>query len=400
MDRKYLDRKGNNSKNTTDSDTRKFELKKNQQTEKDSFLNQTEDIKNDIIDTNQYSHSLTTHIGGQGTKIERIKKMQSNFDRELDLLRFDGEMVIHENPTKKTEFESIGEEFASGKIIKNITSIIEKQGEERIQLLKNQLEDEKKNSEELKIKLHENLQKISVIESSLKNDRNTIALELEEKTNKLISAERLAAIGELASRLAHDLKNPLSVIKGTVQIIKHTNKDNLDDLTHKRIELVEKSVFRMTHQIEDVLDYVRIMPLKINSASLSEILISTIQSLMIPSNVIIKLPEDDGIISCDRHKLEVVFSNLILNSIQSIGNEKGTITIRTTKNNTQLIIELEDSGQGIPVNILPKIFDPLFTTKQEGTGLGLSTCKNIIEQHKGTIGAVNNPTTFSIVLPM
>lgn len=400
MDRKYLDRKDNDSKNTGDIDTRKFELKKNQQTTKDSFLDQTEDIKNDIINTNQYLHSLTAHIGEQRTKIERIKKMHNNFDRELDLLRSDSGIVIHENPTKKTEFESIGKEFDSGKIIGNITSIIEKQGEERIQSLKNQLEDEKKNAQDLKTKIHENLQKITTIESNLKNDRTAIALELEEKTNKLIRAERLSAIGELASRLAHDLKNPLSVIKGTVQIIKHTNKDNLDDLTHKRIELVEKSIFRMTHQIEGVLDYVRNVPLKINTASLSEILISSVQSLMIPSNVIIKLPEDDIIISCDRHKLEVVFSNLILNSIQSIGNEKGTITIRTTKNNTQLVIELEDSGQGIPVNLLPKIFDPLFTTKHEGTGLGLSTCKNIIEQHKGTIGVVNNPTIFSIVLPI
>ena len=396
MNRKYLDRKDNNS-NSSDVNARKFELK-NQQTTKDSFLNQTEDIKNDIINTNQYLHSLTTHIGEQKTKIERIKKMHNNFDRELDLLRSDNE--IHENQTKETEFESIGKEFDSSKIIGNITSIIERQGAERIQLLKNQLEDEKKNAQDLKTKLHENLQKITTIESNLTNDRNAIALELVEKTNKLIRAERLSAIGELASRLAHDLKNPLSVIKGTVQIIKHTNKDNLDDLTHKRIELVEKSIFRMTHQIEGVLDYVRNMPLKIDTASLSEILISSIQSLMIPSNVIIKLPEDDVIISCDRHKLEVVFTNLILNSIQSIGNEKGAITIRTTKNNTNLVIELEDSGQGIPANMLHKIFDPLFTTKQEGTGLGLSTCKNIIEQHKGTISAVNSPTIFTIVLPM
>ena len=398
MNRKYLDRKDNDSKNTYDIDTRKFELKKTQQT-KDTFLDQTEDIKNDIINTNQYLHSLTTHIGEQRTKIERIKKMHNNFDRELDLLRSDSALVI-QSPTEKTEFEGIGKEFDSGKIIGNITTIIEKQGEERIQLLKNQLEDEKKNAQDLKTKLHENLQKITTIESNLTNDRNAIALELEEKTNKLIRAERLSAIGDLASRLAHDLKNPLSVIKGTVQIIKHTNKDNLDDLTHKRIELVEKSIFRMTHQIEGVLDYVRIMPLKINTASLSEILISSIQSLMIPSNIVIKLPEDDVIISCDWHKLEVVFTNLILNSVQSIGNEKGTITIRTTKNNTNLVIELEDSGQGIPAGMLPKIFDPLFTTKQEGTGLGLSTCKNIIEQHKGTIGVINNPTTFSIVLPM
>ncbi|QLH09950.1 sensor histidine kinase [Candidatus Nitrosotenuis sp. DW1] len=80
-------------------------------------------------------------------------------------------------------------------------------------------------------------------------------------------------------------------------------------------------------------------------------------------------------------------------------DEKGVITIRATKNNSHIIIEIEDSGPGIRSDILPKIFEPLFTTKQVGTGLGLSSCKMIIEQHGGTIGILNNPTRFSIILP-
>jgi signal transduction histidine kinase len=85
--------------------------------------------------------------------------------------------------------------------------------------------------------------------------------------------------------------------------------------------------------------------------------------------------------------------------MQAIG-EKGKIRIRIIKQGDWLVIEVEDDGLGIPNDILPKIFEPLFTTKQSGTGLGLSSCKNIIEQHGGTITVRNKPTTFLVKLPL
>lgn len=77
----------------------------------------------------------------------------------------------------------------------------------------------------------------------------------------------------------------------------------------------------------------------------------------------------------------------------------GTINIRTTDKDDHAVIEVEDMGRGIPENLMDKIFEPLFTTKEYGTGLGLKTCKNIIEQHKGKITFRNNPTTFTVMLP-
>jgi signal transduction histidine kinase len=121
---------------------------------------------------------------------------------------------------------------------------------------------------------------------------------------------------------------------------------------------------------------------------------------MIPTNVTINFPKDDIIVICDSQKMQIVFSNIILNAIQAIGENKGTINIRAKKKQNAVEIKIEDSGPGIASNVYDKIFDPLVTTKQEGTGLGLASCKSIIEQHKGTISATNKPTTIIITLPI
>ncbi len=96
--------------------------------------------------------------------------------------------------------------------------------------------------------------------------------------------------------------------------------------------------------------------------------------------------------------MKVVFINLFYNAIQSLGTE-GKIKISSEISGNNIIIKIEDSGSGIPKGKLDKIFEPLYTTKQEGTGLGLVSCKSIIEQHRGTISVKNNPTTFTITLP-
>lgn len=125
---------------------------------------------------------------------------------------------------------------------------------------------------------------------------------------------------------------------------------------------------------------------------------SAINGLIIPSNVKISKPQQDVVINCESRKLEAVFSNLIINSIQAM-NENGEIKIRMVDLGTSIKIEFEDTGSGIPANVIPKIFEPLFTTKLTGTGLGLSICKNIVEQHGGTITVRSPPAIFTINLP-
>jgi len=202
----------------------------------------------------------------------------------------------------------------------------------------------------------------------------------------------------LASRLAHDLRNPLSIMKITVELLKIRSSNNIDEKTREQYERLERAISIMSHQIDGVMDFVRTKPLKLEAASISEIIKSAVHSIKKPKNITIKLPENDSRIICDVKKLEVVFANLILNATQAI-DEKGMITILIKQNADYVTAQVEDSGPGISYDIIHKIFDPLFTTKQTGTGLGLSSCKNMVEQHGGTINVTNNPSTFTIILP-
>jgi signal transduction histidine kinase len=122
--------------------------------------------------------------------------------------------------------------------------------------------------------------------------------------------------------------------------------------------------------------------------------------MMIPTNITINFPKEDIVFLCDSQKLQIVFANMILNSIQAIGNAKGVINIRAKKQQDTITVSVEDTGSGISPEVADRIFDPLFTTKQEGTGLGLACCKNIVERHNGKISVSGNPTTLSIVLPL
>jgi len=234
--------------------------------------------------------------------------------------------------------------------------------------------------------------------SMLDSLKKMIDLEKDLAEEKLKKA-KLTAIGELASRLGHDLRNPLSTIKTTCAIIKMKSVMAKDDKYTKNLVSIDEAVDRMSHQIEDVLDFIRTKPLDVKKDSIYNIIQKTIETIKVPENITINLEKKDINITCDSRKLSIVFTNLITNAIQSIEENSGEITIRIKENNDQIICSIIDSGSGIPEDKIKKIFEPLFTTKQTGTGLGLSSCSNIVQQHSGKITVHNNPTTFTVTLP-
>ncbi|MEM4377688.1 MAG: ATP-binding protein [Candidatus Nitrosotenuis sp.] len=247
------------------------------------------------------------------------------------------------------------------------------------------------------------ISEINSIANSFNEMENSLKklFETEKKlveANTRIKNERLTAIGELAASMAHDMKNPLGTIRSGMDIIKRNAK--VDSSLEEVIQRMDRAVSRMAHQVEDVLNFVRTTPLSLKPTSLISIINSAIKSIEIPKKIQLNIDGDDLTIICDEKKLEIVFINLILNSVQSIGNDDGKISIRIKKSNTNAIIEIEDSGPGIPKQIISDIFKPLVTTKQKGTGLGLASCKNIVEQHGGKITFQNNPTIFVVTIPL
>lgn len=211
-----------------------------------------------------------------------------------------------------------------------------------------------------------------------------------------IKIEKFATIGKFASTIAHDMRNPLGTIRNSITLIQ--NKQTSKTISQEA-DRINRSIKRMSHQIEGVLNYARAVPLVLKSASVQKILKQSIDSVAIPENIKLDLPENDITIRCDTEKLEFVFANLILNALQAIGNSFGYIKIRLKDEDGIIELEFENSGAQIPKKSISRVFEPLFTTKMQGTGLGLTSCQNIIERHRGTITCRNDPVTFTIRLP-
>lgn len=216
-----------------------------------------------------------------------------------------------------------------------------------------------------------------------------------ELSNKLLKTERMSSIGELASRMAHDIRNPLSII--TVALYNLKTKHRLDD-DDPQIMKMKRSIDRISHQVTDVLDFVKEQHLEVSKVKVSEIILESLEFSDISDSTKILLPKNDCNLVCDKNKITSCLNNLILNGIQAI-DRKGTIEIRVSDKQDSVIIQVQDSGKGISKENMPKVFEPLYTTKQHGTGLGLASVESIIRAHGGTISVTSPPTIFTIILP-
>ena len=215
------------------------------------------------------------------------------------------------------------------------------------------------------------------------------------KHQSKIKVDKLAIIGQLSSNIAHDIRNPLGTIRNASIIINKENDDENKKIS-REIDRIKISTKRISHQVEEVLNYVRTTPLNLKDQPILKTIEESITSLDIPENITVKLPKNDITFPHDKEKILIVFVNIILNAIQAIDGKQGRISINLEEKHSDVIIHFENSGPEIPEDVLPKLFEPLFTTRLKGTGLGLSSCKNIIEQHKGTISISQIPVTFSV----
>jgi PAS domain S-box-containing protein len=227
-------------------------------------------------------------------------------------------------------------------------------------------------------------------------------VQLKDSNERLVRSERLAAIGELAGMVGHDLRNPLAGIKNAAYFLKKKGTEISEAQNKEMLEIIDKAIDHSDKIINDLLDYAREMHLELTKYAAHTLVDEAIRLIKIPDRIqIINNVPDTIWIRVNTDKMMRVFINLIKNAIDAMP-EKGTLTITSCQTRDYLKIAFADTGNGIPEEILQKLFTPLFTTKAQGMGFGLAICKRIIEAHEGNINVkttVNKGTTFTITLP-
>jgi two-component system sporulation sensor kinase A len=227
--------------------------------------------------------------------------------------------------------------------------------------------------------------------------------QLNDANERLVKSERLAAIGELAGMVGHDLRNPLTGIKNSAYFLKKKGAEISEAQAKEMLETIDKCVDYSNKIVNDLLDYSREISLERQDCSPKTLLFESLAMVNVPEKIIIlDHLSDEPHLKVDSDKIKRVFINLIKNAIDAMPNG-GKITIESKKVNGNLEISFADTGAGICDEILPKLFSPLLTTKAQGMGFGLAICKRLIEAHEGkiTVNSVKcKGTTFTVTLPI
>lgn len=226
--------------------------------------------------------------------------------------------------------------------------------------------------------------------------------DLKEAQNRLVKTERLAAIGEVAAMIGHDLRNPLTGISGATYYLKTKFGGEANAKEKEMFGLIEKDIEYSDKIIADLLDYSRELQLELKETLLEDIVKEALSSVKVPANIkIINSTKEDIKITVDVKKLQRVFVNMIKNSIDAMPNG-GKLTIKSTTGNRSFKVCFVDTGIGLSKETMSRLWTPFFTTKAKGMGLGLPICKRIVDAHKGKIcveSVLGKGSKFTITIP-
>lgn len=238
---------------------------------------------------------------------------------------------------------------------------------------------------------------------------NKMIEELEESATKLFKSERESAWREMAKQVAHEIKNPLTPMKLSVQHLQRSLDKNDPDFEEKVAKFSEKMIQQieaLTTIANEFSNFAKMPKANLEPIEIQDLLKSTIDLYGETDNVEIVYSDngiEEGKIIGDKEQLIRVFNNLIKNAIQAIPDDKkGMINVEMVKKGNSFLIQIKDNGIGIPKDLEEKIFSPNFTTKSTGSGLGLAMVKQIIETHRGDIYFVTKEgegTTFFVEIP-
>jgi PAS domain S-box-containing protein len=227
--------------------------------------------------------------------------------------------------------------------------------------------------------------------------------ELERAQDKLIRSEKLAGIGQLAGGVGHELRNPLGAIRNAAYLLNMILTEP-EPAVKEALAILQKEVTRSDHIITDLLDFSRPGKPNIATVDINKLVQLVLQATASPKNVELSssLGQDLAPMMADAGQLEQILSNLVTNAIQAMP-DGGRLSVSTSGKDDLVEVMVTDTGIGIPEENLDKVFEPLFTTKTKGVGLGLALSKALVERQCGTLevdSEVGKGSTFTLTLPV
>jgi two-component system nitrogen regulation sensor histidine kinase NtrY len=236
---------------------------------------------------------------------------------------------------------------------------------------------------------------------------NHMTSELHSTTDRLVASERIAAWQEVARRLAHEIKNPLTPIQMSLETLlaaQSAQDARFPALFRDSAAVVLEEVDRLRRIVDEFSRFARLPKPQLSSVDLGELAQSVLSLYATPPQGILLLPTlQTGVVArADRDQLTQVLVNLVKNAEEALKDKGGQVRVRVKGTETDAIVEVEDTGPGIPPEHRARIFEPYFTTKEGGTGLGLAIAARILQEHGGKLEVGGEPgqgARFSVVLP-
>jgi signal transduction histidine kinase len=247
------------------------------------------------------------------------------------------------------------------------------------------------------------------LENELRSHSEHLERLVEERTRKLKDAERMVAIGETAAMVGHDIRNPLQTIEGAVYIAKEEIRSvpsrtqeisNIEEM----LNTIREETKYVDKIVSDLQDYARPLAPELEETHAQQLFDSILADNPVPQNIEVSMTieQDSSTILVDPTMMKRILTNLVTNALQAMP-DGGKLTITASKKQDEVYITVQDTGQGILDENKAKIFQPLFSTKAKGQGLGLAVVKRLVEAHNGTIAfntEVGKGTTFTVAIPL
>jgi signal transduction histidine kinase len=219
-------------------------------------------------------------------------------------------------------------------------------------------------------------------------DLRTTLGDLRIAQDALVRGERLRALGEMASVVGHELRNPLAAVTNALYLLRAKLGDPADPALEKHLSMVERETAKAAALAEDLTAFVRPREPQKAEVELPDLVTEVVEATPAPANVVLEVDTEPMVIQADRRQLAEVLTNLVSNAYAAV-SDGGTVRVAAHRRGQEAELSVEDSGPGIDPGLSERVFEPFFTTKHDGTGLGLAIVRRLVEAHGGRVAFEN-----------